>query len=107
MSSTAIRVRNLGKQYQIGTNGGSGAFGNKKANMLSSVQILPHRLFGHMGKREMIWALKDVTFEVGCHQVVGIIGRNGSGKSTLLKILSRITEPTEGRAELYGRTASL
>jgi lipopolysaccharide transport system ATP-binding protein len=107
MSSTAIRVMSLGKQYQIGTNDPTSAFGNRKASMLASIQILPSRLFGHIGKKETIWALKDVTFDVGCHQVVGIIGRNGSGKSTLLKILSRITEPTEGRAELYGRTASL
>ena len=59
------------------------------------------------GRDETIWALKDVSFEVKRGEVVGVIGRNGAGKTTLLKILSRITEPTEGRAEIHGRVGSL
>jgi lipopolysaccharide transport system ATP-binding protein len=57
--------------------------------------------------REPFWALKDVSFSIGQAEVVGLIGKNGAGKSTLLKILSRITEPTEGRIDLYGRVSSL
>ena len=58
-------------------------------------------------KREEFWAFRDINFEVKQGEVVGVIGRNGAGKSTLLKLLSRITEPTTGRVELYGRVASL
>ena len=57
--------------------------------------------------REEFWALRGVSFDIGAGDVVGIIGRNGAGKSTLLKVLSRITEPTEGRLVLHGRVASL
>src|SRR5271169_3461311 len=57
--------------------------------------------------RDMIWALRDLSLDIGEGQVLGVIGRNGGGKSTLLKILSRITEPTKGRIDLYGRVGSL
>jgi lipopolysaccharide transport system ATP-binding protein len=65
------------------------------------------RFLGNGNKRTTIWALKEVSFEILPGEIIGIIGRNGAGKSTLLKILSRITEPTSGQIQLYGRTASL
>src|SRR5208283_5286518 len=57
--------------------------------------------------KETFWALKDVTFDIECGDVVGIVGRNGAGKSTLLKVLSRITGPTSGVIDVYGRVGSL
>jgi lipopolysaccharide transport system ATP-binding protein len=67
----------------------------------------PLRYLRGNSNTQILWALKDVSFEVAPGDVIGIIGRNGAGKSTLLKVLSRIAEPTTGRVELYGRVASL
>src|SRR5262245_28402282 len=79
--------------------------------MLGSKLNAPFRHFRNLSGRgapkELFWALKDVSFEVHQGDVIGMIGANGAGKSTLLKILSRITAPTEGRAEIRGRVASL
>jgi len=114
MSDVAIRVEGQGKQYRIGE------LQRYKAlrDTLTAALYAPFRAAASMvnGRRSgtsdppsdnFIWALKDVSFEVKSGEVVGIIGRNGAGKSTLLKILSRITEPTHGRAELHGRVGSL
>lgn len=90
-SEPAISIKGLGKRYKLG---GKGRFGR----VLSSLGI---------GKGSEFWALKDVSFDVGRGEVVGLVGRNGAGKSTLLKILSRITEPTEGCAEIRGTMGSL
>jgi lipopolysaccharide transport system ATP-binding protein len=102
-----VRVENLGKKYQLGTRDAS--YGTLRDTIASAVRAPLQRLRGRKGKRdqENIWALKDVSFDIAPGEVVGVIGRNGAGKSTLLKVLSRITEPTTGRAELYGRVASL
>jgi lipopolysaccharide transport system ATP-binding protein len=105
----AIRSSGLCKLYRIGET-------QKKHKMLrdtlAGIVAAPFRRLRLAGKPRSrgdrtIWALRDVSFEVRRGEVVGIIGRNGAGKSTLLKVLSRITEPTEGRAEIYGRVGSL
>jgi len=98
MSDIAIRVENLSKQYRIGQR--EAAYKTLRESVM--------KLFSRRdGKTDSIWALKDVSFEVECGQVVGIIGHNGAGKTTLLKILSRVTEPTEGRVYISGRVGSL
>ncbi len=105
MSDTAIRVEGLSKSYEIAR-----ALVRQPYKTLQEELIgLPRKLFSRSGaeKKEIFWALDDVTFEVKEGEVVGIIGRNGAGKSTLLKILSRITEPTKGRADIYGRVGAL
>src|ERR1044071_2325732 len=102
------RIENLSKQYRIGTR--RAAYSTLRETIVSAARAPLNRLRrGQNGraKSETVWVLKDVNFTVQPGEVVGIIGRNGAGKSTLLKILSRITEPTKGRIELYGRVASL
>jgi lipopolysaccharide transport system ATP-binding protein len=99
-----IRVQGLSKEYRIGAI--QPPYQTLRESLTSVVRI-PFARRENESRNETIWALKDVTFEVQPGEVVGIIGRNGAGKSTLLKILSRVTEPTRGRAELYGRLGSL
>ena len=106
-----IKVENLSKRYHIGTSPAHrGALRYKTLReSLARMAGAPFRRLTRKGRsgEEVIWALKDVSFNVMPSEVVGIIGANGSGKSTLLKVLSRITDPTTGRVELYGRVASL
>ena len=108
MSDVAIRVENLGKMYRIGAREKQPQNGWQALQMLAAS---PFEYLRRMGRppteEETLWALKDVSFEVKRAEVVGIIGRDGAGKSTLLKILSRITEPTKGRAAINGRVGSL
>ncbi len=101
----ALRVEGLGKRYRLGTSGGT-------VSGYRSLRDELARPFRRGEKRSRtpapaIWALRNVSFEIQPGERVGIIGRNGAGKSTLLKLLSRITTPTEGRAEIRGRVGSL
>jgi homopolymeric O-antigen transport system ATP-binding protein len=99
-----IRVQDLSKLYYLGSS--AAAYSTLREAVMDMAR-LPLRYLRRAGESQSIWALKDVSFEVEAGDVVGIVGRNGAGKSTLLKILSRITEPTTGRVDLYGRVASL
>lgn len=105
MSRVAIRVDGLGKRYRIGQREPYKTLRDVLAGPLTApLQWVRGR---RSSNRPEVWALKDVSFEVRPGEVLGIIGANGTGKTTLLKILSRITEPTEGSAEVRGRVGSL
>jgi lipopolysaccharide transport system ATP-binding protein len=109
MSDISIRVSNLGKEYRIGAKQERyKTFRDSFSAMVKSQLSFFKRRGSGRGRTEAaIWALRNLDVEIRQGDVVGIIGRNGAGKSTLLKILSRITEPTEGRAEIHGRVGSL
>ncbi|MBI2061490.1 MAG: ABC transporter ATP-binding protein [Nitrospirae bacterium] len=114
MPETVIQVEGLSKLYRIGSGQGNLYGYTALRDVLMDKIKSPFRLLrsstSHEPRatsHEIIWALKNVSFEVKPGEVVGVIGRNGAGKSTLLKILSRITEPTEGRARITGRVGSL
>jgi lipopolysaccharide transport system ATP-binding protein len=106
-----IKVNSLSKQYHIGTHRatrGAVHYLNLREALVKAIRAPFDKLLSKQNQADdLIWALKDVSFEVMPGEIMGIIGSNGSGKSTLLKILSRITKPTTGRVELYGNVASL
>jgi lipopolysaccharide transport system ATP-binding protein len=108
MSTPAIHVEGLGKRYRLGVGVGQGQ--GRAGNFLRRLATPFHyliRSFSQASEADTLWALKDVSFDVQPGEVVGVIGRNGAGKTTLLKILSRITDPSQGRARLNGRVGSL
>jgi lipopolysaccharide transport system ATP-binding protein len=107
MTDTAIRVDGLSKSYRIARALKRQPYRTLQEEVIALPRTLWKRARGRAEALETFWALSDVTFEVREGEVIGIIGRNGAGKSTLLKILSRITEPTHGRAEIYGRIGAL
>jgi lipopolysaccharide transport system ATP-binding protein len=115
MSDSVILVENLSKLYRVGLReempdslvGAIVGFVKRPAKNLQRLRKLSIYRRDHDGSDDTIWALKDVSFEVERGEVVGIIGHNGAGKTTLLKILSRITKPTAGHADIDGRVGSL
>lgn len=119
--NAVIRIENLGKRYRI-RHQQTESYSTLREVWTGKAKSAGRRLFSALGARwfqrsgipvpqdpsfEDFWALREVSFEVKPGEVLGIIGRNGAGKSTLLKILSRITDPTEGRIRIRGRVASL
>ncbi len=106
--NTAIAISGLGKRYMIGA---TRERSHSLRDAITNAAAAPVRRLRHAGSStghvSELWALRDLTFDVEAGEVLGVIGRNGAGKSTLLKILTRITEPTEGRIALHGRVGSL
>jgi lipopolysaccharide transport system ATP-binding protein len=108
MSDTIIQVENLSKKYILGhQQEGSSSYKSLRETIANGVGSLFKGRSEARAAQEEFWALKDVSFEIKQGDRVGIIGRNGAGKSTLLKVLSRITEPTNGSIRIKGRVASL
>lgn len=111
MANLAIKADKISKKYRIG---GKDEYNNSFGEAIISLSTYPYRRLKALARyqsawesKKEIWALDKVSFECNHGDVVGVIGRNGSGKTTLLKILSGITEPTHGYADLYGRTGAL
>lgn len=107
MPATVIAARGLGKRYRLGT--ARAPYGRLTESLSAGIGRLfsPRKRTAESAASEYTWALRDVSFDICQGEVVAIIGRNGAGKTTLLKILSRITDPTEGEARVRGRVGAL
>jgi lipopolysaccharide transport system ATP-binding protein len=101
-----IKVRNISKRYTIGAGRGGSSF-TLREEIMAGLEKICQRGKHDAPQKHDFWALKDVSFDIYPGDIVGVIGGNGAGKSTLLKILSRIVEPSEGYAEIYGKVGSL
>jgi lipopolysaccharide transport system ATP-binding protein len=107
MSETVIRVHQLSKEYHLKKFARSTTFREKITDLARSPLKNIGLRFKKPSSEDFIWALKDITFDITNGEFVGIVGRNGAGKTTLLKILTRITEPTHGFAEIHGNNSAL
>lgn len=105
MAHYSVEVNHIGKRYRIGVT--SKQYNTLRETLTGLVHNPKDRIYKKLDEHNSFWALKDVSFNVEEGKAIGIIGRNGAGKSTLLKILSRVTEPTEGNAVIRGRVGSL
>jgi lipopolysaccharide transport system ATP-binding protein len=104
MGAAAIRVHGLGKRYQIGA---AAPRAGHLREALTDLVLAPFRRAAAARGARAFWALRDVSLDVDHGEVLGVVGKNGAGKSTLLKIIARVTSPTAGRVELFGRVGSL
>ncbi len=107
MSELSLSIQGISKSYQISRALGAQPYRTLQEEVVALPRKLWKRARGKSDALDTFWALQDVTFDVKEGEVVGLIGRNGAGKSTLLKILARITDPTRGRADIYGRVGAL
>src|SRR5215216_5068055 len=109
--SAIIRVQEISKFYRVGEN--NAQYDTLRDVVARSLRapfaraLAREKTNGSPERTDTFWALQNVTFDVSPGEILGIVGRNGAGKSTLLKVLSRITQPTKGRVEIYGTVASL
>ncbi len=104
MNSLAICAEHLSKMYDIGAR--RGRHNTLRDRLSNSLRSLARRN-NALSANNKFWALRDISFDVERGEIIGFVGRNGAGKSTLLKLLSRITDPTDGQARIYGRVGSL